>query len=120
MPTTQQHLDWAERNERFAESISALPVRFPDWEITTLFYSALHYIDALLATRSEFPKSHKRRLDAIALMPGLKDDYSSLYERSMDARYRMISFNTETADALRTGAFLRVRDEILSLLRNRP
>ena len=116
MPTLQQHLAWAEKNERFAESISALPVRYPDWEITSLFYSALHYVDAYLATRSESPKSHKRRLDAIAAVSSLKEDYSSLYERSIDARYRMVTFSTETADSVRTGPFLRVKEEILSLL----
>ena len=120
MPTVQQHITWAERNERFAESISILPVRYPDWEITSLFYSALHYVDAYLPTRSQSPKSHKRRLDAIAAVSSLKEDYSSLYERSIDARYRMVSFSTEAADAVRTGPFFRVKEEILPLLGNQP
>ena len=119
MPTVQQHLTWAERNERFAESISSLPVRYPDWEITSLFYAALHYVDAFLATQMEFPKSHKRRLDAIASISSVKEDYSSLYERSMDARYRMVSFTTESADAIRGGPFSRVKDVIMTLLGNR-
>lgn len=75
-----------------------------------MFYSALHYVDAYLATQKEYPKSHKRRLDAVATRTSLKQDYSSLYERSMDARYRMVSFTPEIADTIKAGSFHRVKE----------
>ena len=65
MLTVQEHLTKAERNERFVEAISVISERFPEWEITVLFYSALHYASAFLASQGHNPEDHRRRNDLI-------------------------------------------------------
>ena len=116
MPTLDQHLSFAESNERFAGSIAALPTRFPDWEITVLFYSALHYADAFLSTQGIHPRNHDSRIESIKLYISAWEDYRHLYRLSLGARYNMASFTTERADVIKTGPFRRCKEEILALL----
>ena len=116
MPTLNQHLSQAESNERFADSIAALPTRFPDWEIIAWFYSALHYADAFLATQGIHPRSHDSRIASIKLYMGAWEDYQHLYRLSLGARYNMASPTPAVADAIKAGEFRRVKDEIRALL----
>ena len=116
MPTLNQHLSQAESNERFVESITALTTRFPDWEVIALFYSALHYADAFLATQGIHPRSHDSRIASVKLYIGAWEDYQHLYRLSLAARYNMVSPTPAVADAAKVGAFLRVKGEILALL----
>ena len=118
MPTLNQHLSRAERNERFAEAITSLPTRFSDWEIIALFYSALHYADALLATRGIHPGSHDSRIASVKLFTGAWEDHQHLYRLSLAVRYNMVSPTPAEADALSDGEFRRFKDEILALLAN--
>jgi hypothetical protein len=48
MPNALLHEEQRQHNEALRKSI---PDTHPDWEITTLFYSALHYLRAALAAR---------------------------------------------------------------------
>ncbi len=116
MPTLNQHLSQAESNERFAEPITALPARFPGWEVTVLFYSALHYADAFLATQGIHPRSHDSRIASVKLYTGAWEDYRHLYRLSLAARYNMAPFTPAVSDEVRAGAFRRIKEEILALL----
>lgn len=120
MPALNQHLPLAESNESFVVSITSLPARFPDWEITALFYSALHYVDAFLSTQGIHPRSHDSRIRSIRSFTNSWEDFRDLYNLSLDARYNTVSFTTQSADAVRNGPFLRVKEEILSHLGNQP
>ena len=51
MPTAAEHITQAKKNERFVDSINALP-DFADWGATALFYAAVHYGRAFLAGKS--------------------------------------------------------------------
>ncbi len=115
MPELNQHLTLADSNERFAESIAALPTRFPDWEIIALFYSTLHYVDAFLSTQGVHPRNHDNRIASIRRYTNAWEDYRYLYTLSLDARYNMASFTPEAADAVKVGPFRRVKEEILAL-----
>ena len=116
MPTLNQHLSQAESNERFAESIVTLPTRFPNWEVIALFYSALHYADAFLATQDIHPRSHDSRIGSVKLYIGAWEDYQHLYRLSLAARYNMASLTPAVSEAAKVGAFRRVKEEILALL----
>ena len=120
MPELYQHLPLAEKNEKFADSISLLPERYPDWEITALFYSALHYVDAFLATQNVHPRTHDRRIESIRAFVESREDYRHLYQMSLNARYLMVSLTSEDAQEIRIGPFRRVKEEVLALLGNRP
>ena len=116
MPTLNQHLSQAESNERFAEGIAALPTRFPDWEIIALFYSALHYADAFLATQGIHPGSHDSRIASLKLYMGTWEDFQHLYRMSLGTRYNMVSPTIAVADAIKAGEFRRMKEEVLVLL----
>ena len=116
MLTVQEHLSLAEKNEQFAETIASLPQRFTEWEITVLFYSALHYASAFLASKGHNPQNHSRRNDLIGNLTNAGADYQNLYRLSQNTRYRGMQYTLQQADAIKTGPFRRVKEEILALL----
>lgn len=81
-----------------------------------LFYSALHYVDAFLATRALHPKSHNERYEIVSGETDIARYYEILFKRSMNARYHLYEFSPEEVTRIRTGAFRRVKEEITSLL----
>ena len=116
MLTTQEHLDLAERNEQFAEAIASLPRRFSEWEITAMFYSALHYISAYLATQGHNPQSHYERNHMAWNLTNVGADYHNLYRLSLNTRYQRSTYTPAISNATKDGAFRRVKEEILALL----
>lgn len=118
MPALHRHLPQAERNESAADAIASLPDRHPDWEVTMLFYSALHYVDAFLATRGLHPRNHCERHDLLSNLTDISEYYQILFKRSMNARYHIYHFTPPEADRIRNGAFRRVKEGILALLPN--
>ena len=90
MPSTQSHLDQARRNVEFLSTIDR--TRFPDWAIVVLFYVALHYIDAALASQMPpvHPDRHQSRDNAVASstqLLSIYDEYRKLKTDSFNARY---------------------------------
>ncbi len=83
----QQYIRKAERNERLADELASLPRRYPEWEITTLFYSALHYVNVFLATQEQSANYHRERYDLLDSQTSLGKDYNTLFQWSMNARY---------------------------------
>jgi hypothetical protein len=65
---------------------------FADWEVVTLFYSALHYVDYYLdRTQSIHPNGHSdRRGYVMSLLPDIEKDYRLLRHLSEDARYNNV------------------------------
>ena len=65
MPTRADHLAQADKNERLAQIIGESGTSFErptDWEVTMLFYSALHPVDAYLEqSQGVHPVSHRNR-----------------------------------------------------------
>ena len=116
MSDWQQYLRKAERNERLAEELASLPQRYPEWEITTLFYSALHYVNAFLATREQSANFHRERYDLLDSLTNLGKDYGTLFQRSMNARYEYDEFTVQEVDRIKNGHFRRVKEGILALL----
>ena len=92
MPSRADHLAQAEKNERLPQAIAepgALPERATDWEVTTLFYSALHLVDAYLdQSQGVHPVSHRNRewyVSNVTQLRPIVRHYVNLYERSLDA-----------------------------------
>lgn len=123
MPSEARHIEQADRNEQCSESLSRLnPTRFTEWEVTTLFYSALHYLEAYLARNGieyRHPKKHSERKDELAKHPELDSiatNYLSLHDYSENARYELASYSEAEVAMLRDDEFVPIRDEIRSLL----
>lgn len=95
MPSRSDHLWQARHNADFYAGIDK--TAFPDWGITVLFYTALHYIDTLLSEVNPpggiHPDKHKVRDNAVALVAQLKPiyiNYSFLKNQSFNARYKVL------------------------------
>src|SRR5687767_13619864 len=88
MPLKPAHLAQAAHNHDFLKTIN-LSI-YPDWGSTVLFYIALQYIDAFLATRNVHPPKHAARDVAVAnsteLAP-IYNEYRKLKNDSFNARY---------------------------------
>lgn len=92
MPLKQEHISKAERNEKFAETVSK--TAYLDWAVTILFYAALHYVDAILSVSGIHPDSHTQRDDAIgtnATLLVVRSEYRVLETLSQNARYRAMN-----------------------------
>ena len=120
MGAQADHIQQAEHNESLFLALDARSPTFTDWQMTSLFYAALHYIDAYLAIIGLHPKSHRERGRELAsdqFLSSLFVDYQRLKDRSEDARYELISFNPEFVRELRANEYERLKTAIGSRLR---
>lgn len=85
-------MDWQEeqskhnvRSSRYLERDTPL---YRNWEITTLFYSALHIVESYLSKIAGEVKSHTARNDLIRNhLSGISNEYRKLKDLSEKARY---------------------------------
>jgi len=87
LPDKAEHRIRAEHNEFLVKNIDN---PFFDWKVTGSFYSALHYVDAYLATQNLHPPTHSIRLGLVRSDSKLKPvsrDYRDLLNESRTARY---------------------------------
>lgn len=93
-----EHLQKATHNESYFDASFGPTLQnnstFLDWATTVIFYSALHYVDALLCDHGIEPNNHDDRRKHISIHPwikGIQKEYKWLYDRSRDARYQNLS-----------------------------
>ncbi len=100
MPTTPEHKAKADQNEFF---VSTLGNPFWDWAVAGTFYTALHYVEAYLATKKIHSPSHPVRDSHIQKDNTLKviyADYRELKDESRAARYDVIPFTQDDVKRL--------------------
>jgi hypothetical protein len=65
---------------------------YPDWVSIVTFYSALHYVEALLAAHGLHREHHEERnRDVSSLMPEIESEYLNLYDLGKTSRYYSMS-----------------------------
>lgn len=119
---TQRHLSKATRNEEFWNGLHDSEMNYPDWVVTGVFYSALHYIEAIFATRERHHTSHVRRDSAITNdrdLGSIWRDYRALKDRRLRASYDFQVFTPEEIDRKVIPRFRKVKDHVLKLLQKR-
>ncbi|MBI2819561.1 MAG: hypothetical protein HYX73_06245 [Acidobacteria bacterium] len=119
MPRVQQHLQKAEHNEAFVASLDWKTTPFLDWVVTGLFYAALQYVEAYLATREIHSVDHRARDSDIRRDHYLKPvyrAYSELKNHSINARYMTTRFGVDDVEALRP-ELASIRTLVLRLIR---
>ena len=116
MPTTDEFLAQAGRNERCVAALSGLAERFTEWEVTALFYAILHYVNAFLKSQDLEPKTHYARGRLVQRHTEAWDEYHLLYVNSIVARYGLKRFTPAEVAELRAGPFRRVKTEMLQRL----
>ena len=88
MPDRDDHLAQAARNLQFYNSFDR--INFSEWAVTVLFYAALQYVDAFLATRQIHPMKHDirdRLINRLAELKPIYSHYSFMKSHSRTARY---------------------------------
>ena len=102
MPDRVAHIEKAKHNETFYAMLGIETSPYKDWVVVGIFYTALHLIDAYLATKNIHPFSHQMRDDWVKKNYELNSvwlDYRDLKEFRMKASYKLHQF---TAQELRT------------------
>lgn len=122
MPAKDPHIQQAEHNEALFDHLASASPTYLDWQVTSLFYAALHYVDAHLATvpgGGMHPKSHGVRDNQVATHTSLKPvyvRYQELQNRSVDARYDLVAFTLADVAQIRAAHFAPLRTYLRGLL----
>ena len=118
MPQLAEHILQAEKNERLFDNL--IGTEFNDWAVVSLFYAALHYVDAYFVERvGTSPSNHRSRNRLISMtieLVSIETFYRELYARSLDARYNIVTISEDEAIQERTSYFVPVRTHIRALL----
>ncbi len=120
MPPRDQHIQRAVDNEDFYHR--RLDLREPidrSWGVVVLFYAALHWVDAYLATKNIHPADHHVRDQYVGMEANLRrigPSYQLLEDRSRDARYQLLPFTAPQIQDLETNHFVPIRDHVKRLL----
>jgi hypothetical protein len=96
VPEKTQHLERAQENEDLANTLDLERGVEVDWAIIMLFYSALHYIDSVLAIKNRHPKNHGARdsdVENHGTLNPIYNDYRRLKDASREARYSIPNFH---------------------------
>jgi hypothetical protein len=98
MPGINDHLDQVAHNQNFLRLLRWFSRFFPDWLVTAEFYTALHVVDAYLATNNIHPTTHTLRGQCIftdlALRP-IYREYQDLENLSRDVRYEVYTLTQQ-------------------------
>jgi hypothetical protein len=115
------HISKAKRNERFYRKYDLDNSTFNEWSVVALFYSSLHYIDAVLSQDNNLsdelrdPSNHLIRKKAISqckdLLP-IATQYLDLADRSRQARYYQTCFKEGILNDTKKNLFEPIQNHI--------
>lgn len=99
MANKDEHVSWAKHNYSFWTSFDMNTSPFIDWVVTGIFYEALHWVEAFLATKGHHSDTHGNRAWAMHRhtpeLGAIQTDYNTLKMDSENARYRCYKHTVE-------------------------
>ncbi len=115
MPSQQEHLWQYRHNASFVTFLrtSEGASLYMDWEITAMFYTLLHLVDAILVEKGFKPNDHQGRngyVNRVDSFRQIRHDYMALASYSHAARYG-VSIDAVKLSKAR-GAFQRSIDSL--------
>ena len=132
MPDRNRHVLQATKNEQFFSDFDLDNTPYLDWAAVSLFYAALHLVDAYLAGHNtpigsqnsepgggHHPHSHYERREKIVNEPALNpidSPYRDLKQRSDDARYYIHPLSPTTVKNLAANEYATVKNHIGGLI----
>ena len=122
MPLKDNHLKIAKSNEDFSRELLSEGKNL-DWAVTVIFYSAIHYVEAYMATQDQHSGSHRMRDSEIGRDTNLRplyDDFNDLKNDSIQCRYQGYTFPLNEINSRIQQSFDVVRSHILGLLHRNP
>ena len=80
---------YAEEIQKFRNDGKKLLKKYYHWSITSIFYQALHLLDALIVTIGLVrPERHRHRTEILQMhFPNLYESYYTIFNLSIKARY---------------------------------
>ncbi len=119
MPSRKEHISKAEHNEKFAKHFTLNTTPYLDWVVTAFFYSAVHYVEAFLATIAKHSSDHRVRDSNLRRTPQLNViyvEYNNLKNDSINARYHMYPFRPTEISLTVIPNHKKVKTHILSVI----
>ena len=116
----EKHISKAVHNEEFWQSINTDESKYPDWAVTGIFYSAMHYIDAVFARDGKHLKTHDEADTRIAMhgdLVKIYPEYCRLKKFRWNASYWSTRFSKPYIDSKIVPQFERVRSFIVDMLK---
>jgi hypothetical protein len=111
MTNVERHINQWKHNRQFAKTIDS---KYRDWQITAIFYTALHFIDAALASLGVEVADHGDRNNQVLTngsFAAIRSQYMNLYRISRVTRY------DADPDQLLPANYLTVNDLVEQLLK---
>jgi len=115
MPTRDEHLKQASDDEAFAQLVRDGRAEHLAWAVTALFYSAVQYGRAFLASKSILITSHQQFATHFLRAtsdPSLYEHYRFLKDASERGRYDCVTFSLTEIDDLEKQHFVPFRNAI--------
>lgn len=132
MADKNRHRLQANKNERFFETFDLDNTPYLDWAVASLFYAALHLVDAYLAGHNahagtqppdpaggHHPKRHferRQKLIHIQALSPIRNPYRDLHQRCDDARYNLVTLSPQRVKNLATNEYNTIKRHINALL----
>lgn len=125
MPDIGEHLAQARHNEDVVLYLGGVSPDYVDWQMTGLFYAALHYVDAYFVAgqlagataqslpRNLHPRNHAERDQMVSRhLPAIQRTYRLLKDHSIDARYQIGGFTPRDIMDARDMDLVTIRHEV--------
>ena len=113
--TREQHLKQASSDESFALIVCKGDPEHYAWAVTAMFYSAVQYGRALLASKNVLITSHQQfatHFLRVTKDQALYDHYRRLKDESERGRYDCVTFTLEDIAELERQHFVPFRDAL--------
>lgn len=92
MPDKEKHVDQANHNNEFWNSLNSGTTPYLDWVVSAIFYEAVHWVEAFLATKKINSGTHAKRRYAMQIydveLGSILSDFDIIKYESENARYR--------------------------------
>jgi len=98
MPPENDHRRQAEHKKQFLDWLDPDVIPYLDWAVTVMFYTALHFVEWLLATQGLHSNAHDNRHQAMGRVSELRPiypDYRELETPSRRSRYEGAQFSRD-------------------------
>lgn len=98
MPSENVHRRQAEHNRQFLDWLDVNVTDYLDWAVTGMFYTALHFVEWLLATKGLHSDTHDNRHQTMGRVSELKRiwrEYQELEFQSRRSRYEGAQFSRD-------------------------
>lgn len=95
--SSSDHQRKAEHNRSFVVAVGQLADPYLDWQITAIFYTAVHILQAYFTARTQvYPTKHEERdhqVQGDPFLQGIWRDYRELKTLSVTSRYECLPIN---------------------------